>query len=357
MTELRCALCSQSVTANRRYVHAAAMPEPIAALTPEERERRCRSEGDLLLLDGGARGFVAVSLDLPMRHTDDEHTVELVVWVELTKGAWRSLRSVEKPGTSAEVAGVLASRVATIDGALGEHVRVRKRADEPRARIVAAGKGKLARLERPGSLSDEDRLKIEAAIASEVASAIAEGFLDEKIGRPSARWRDDSPRDEDQPIVCVKIEGAPVTYATVGAAARAQREGASEARVELTMQTRQPSDERVPTFLLALARQARRSGVMLVPGMRLELPGPPLLDRSDGPSDRSFVWLAPATFGSLRGGPLVLGPVHLHFVRAVPLHADEDALLARDGADALARRLDRAGCDPTDLARPSALRR
>lgn len=340
------------------YVHATPMPDELLGWSADERERRCRSDGDLLLVDGGDRGFLRVTLSLPMRHDADEVPLSLVAWAELTKGAWRSLRSVERPGTSAEVAAILASRIPGLDGAIGEHVRVRRTAEEPRARVVAAGKGKLARLERPRSLAQEDRRRIEAAIADSAAPALVEGFLAEKIASPTARWRGHADAGSAGDLQVVRVEGPRVLYVTVGASSVEQVAGDDRSRIELALHSRADADAVAPPMLLALAAYARARRAQLVPGMRIELPGVSLLPASAATprgDARSHLWLAPADVGDLRGGPLTIGPVHLHFVRVVPLHAAEDALLEREGVGALVRRLEARGLDPTDLTRGSAV--
>lgn len=346
MSTRRCAICGRSTLASA-HVHAAPMPDELAELTAAEREARARSDGELVLLDGGARGFQRARLELPMQQAEGEEPLRFLVWVELTKGAWRSLRSVHEPGTSAEVAGLLATRIPGVSGSRGEHVRVRRRAEDALPVVVAGARGKLARLERPGALSETDRAAIARAMADELAPAVLEAFVAQRLGPIVGAWSDPSP----PALRCVRVDAEGAVYATLGASALALEGPDGASRVELVLETRAPADERVPPLLLALARRAIATGAQLLPGMRLELAGLDVLGRG---ADRSFAWLAPALLGELQGGPLEAGPLHVHLLRVVPLHASEDALLAREGPAALARTLAASGLDPKDLDRPAA---
>lgn len=125
------------VLADERTALQARWPEPVLALSDEERTRRVRAGSDTVLFDDvlGRRGFVRAVLTVPLGHP---LASVYGVFVEVDRAAYAALRTANASRTPTRVWGKLATRVPYLDGAVGADVQIVEDGSDRRCRVVAA---------------------------------------------------------------------------------------------------------------------------------------------------------------------------------------------------------------------------
>jgi hypothetical protein len=120
-----------------RTALSARWPEPVLALSDEERAARVRSGTDTVMLDDGGtrRGFVRAVLTVPLGHP---RGAVFGVFVEVDKAAYAKLQKAHKEKTEARVWGTLATRLPYPDDAIGAEVEIVEDGSDRRARVVAS---------------------------------------------------------------------------------------------------------------------------------------------------------------------------------------------------------------------------
>ena len=127
------------VTEQEKTAIAAKWPDPVLALSDDERKARVRSGADTVLLDDPknkrTRGFVRTVLTVPLGH---EAATVYGVFVEVDRAAYQELQQAYKEKRPARVRGRLATRLPHLEEAYESEVEIVEDGSEKRARIVAA---------------------------------------------------------------------------------------------------------------------------------------------------------------------------------------------------------------------------
>jgi hypothetical protein len=124
-----------------RTALSARWPEPVLALSDDERERRVRQGKESVLLDEivgdtrVTRGFVRAVLTVPLGHPRGS---VYGVFVEVDRPAYAELQRAFREQKPARVWGRLATRLPYLDEAVGTDVEILEDGGELRARVVAA---------------------------------------------------------------------------------------------------------------------------------------------------------------------------------------------------------------------------
>lgn len=121
----------------------AVLPDPVLALSADERAARVRRGADTVLLDvlddrgtrTKTRGFVKAVLRVPLDHPDAQ---VYGVWVEVEKAGYLSLKLAHKERTPARVWGRLATRLPLLEEAFGAEVEILEDGSDLRARVTNA---------------------------------------------------------------------------------------------------------------------------------------------------------------------------------------------------------------------------
>lgn len=119
---------------------SARWPEPVLALTVEERERRVRGGSETVLLEdpeapGGRRGFVRAVLRVPVGHPQG---AVYGVFIEVEREGYLSLKKAYESRTETRVWGRLATKLPLLERAYGSEVEILEDGSTQRARIVGA---------------------------------------------------------------------------------------------------------------------------------------------------------------------------------------------------------------------------
>lgn len=126
---------------DERTALQARWPEPVLALSDEERGLRVRVGQDTVLLDEIAgdkrttRGFVRAVLKVPLGHP---RASVYGVFVEVDRPAYVQLQRAHKQKEPARVWGRLATRLPYLEDAFGSEVEILEDGSDLRARVVAA---------------------------------------------------------------------------------------------------------------------------------------------------------------------------------------------------------------------------
>lgn len=125
------------VQGEERTALNARWPEPVLALSDEERERRVRAGSDTVMLDdvSGKRGFVRAVLTVPLGHPKAS---VYGVFVEVDRQGYAALKKANVTKEPARVWGKLATRVPFLDAAVGAEVEILEDGSDRRCRVVAA---------------------------------------------------------------------------------------------------------------------------------------------------------------------------------------------------------------------------
>ena len=125
------------VQGEERTALNARWPEPVLALSDEERDRRVRAGSDTVMLDDvtGKRGFVRAVLTVPLGHPKAS---VYGVFVEVDRQAYAALKKANQTKEPARVWGKLATRVPFLDDAVGAEVEILEDGSDRRCRVVAA---------------------------------------------------------------------------------------------------------------------------------------------------------------------------------------------------------------------------
>lgn len=122
---------------DERTALSARWPEPVLALSDEERARRVRAGTDTVMLDdeGGRRGFVRAVLTVPLGHPKG---AVFGVFVEVDRAAYATLKKAHQTKVPARVWGKLATRLPYPDDAIGAEVEIVEDGSDRRCRVVAS---------------------------------------------------------------------------------------------------------------------------------------------------------------------------------------------------------------------------
>lgn len=122
-----------------RTALSARWPEPVLALSDEERARRVRAGTDTVMLDdtatGTKRGFVRAVLTVPLGHP---RGAVFGVFVEVDRAAYAALKKAHQTKQPARVWGTLATRLPYPDDAIGAEVEIIEDGSDRRCRVVAS---------------------------------------------------------------------------------------------------------------------------------------------------------------------------------------------------------------------------
>ena len=117
---------------------SARWPEPVLALSEEERALRVRAGTDTVMLDTStpnARGFVRAVLTVPLGHPKG---AVFGVFVEVDRAAYAALKKGHTSKTPTRVWGTLATRLPYPDDAIGVEVEIVEDGSDRRCRVVAS---------------------------------------------------------------------------------------------------------------------------------------------------------------------------------------------------------------------------
>lgn len=126
---------------HERTALSARWPEPVLALSDEERGRRVRVGQDTVLFDEivgdkrTTRGFVRAVLKVPLGHP---RASVYGVFVEVDRESYVRLQKAHKQKEPARVWGRLATRLPYLEEAFGSDVEILEDGSELRARVTAA---------------------------------------------------------------------------------------------------------------------------------------------------------------------------------------------------------------------------
>jgi hypothetical protein len=122
---------------DERTALSARWPEPVLALSDDERAARVRAGSDTVMLDDGTgkRGFVRAVLTVPLGHP---RGAVFGVFVELDRAAYMTLQKAHKQKTEARVWGTLATKLPYPDDAMGAAVEIVEDGSDRRCRVVAS---------------------------------------------------------------------------------------------------------------------------------------------------------------------------------------------------------------------------
>lgn len=120
-----------------RTALSARWPEPVLALSDDERAAKVRAGTDTVMLDDGGtrRGFVRAVLTVPLGHPKG---AVFGVFVEVDKAAYATLQKAHKEKTEARVWGRLATRLPYPDDAMGAEVEIVEDGSDRRCRVIAS---------------------------------------------------------------------------------------------------------------------------------------------------------------------------------------------------------------------------
>ena len=112
-------------------------PEPVMALSDDERQKRVRAGTDTVLFDddGRKRGFVRAVLTVPLNHPKAS---VYGVFVEVDRVAYEALKKAHVTKTPVTVRAKLATRLPYLEEAMGTEVEIVEDGSDRRCRVVSA---------------------------------------------------------------------------------------------------------------------------------------------------------------------------------------------------------------------------
>jgi hypothetical protein len=112
-------------------------PEPVLALSDEERMARVRYGTDTVLFDdaGRKRGFVRAVLTVPLGHPKAS---VYGVFVEVDRAAYEQLKRAHAQKVKTVVRGKLATRLPYLEDAVGADVEIQEDGSDKRCRVVGS---------------------------------------------------------------------------------------------------------------------------------------------------------------------------------------------------------------------------